>query len=155
MLRYGRTRAASSLGPDGILAVAGSYTAVGHTTQHGPRALLAAALTVHLLAVAFWAGSLWPLALTSRRGGAAAAHLVDRWAHAASWIVGSLVLTGAVLAWFLVGSLEVLLTTAYGWALLSKVAPVGVLLSFAAWHRFRLTPELAADAPGSGRRLVH
>ena len=31
---------------------------------------------------------------------------------------------------------------------------VGVLLGFAAWHRFRLTPDLAANTPGAGRRLA-
>lgn len=147
-------RGAVILAAVGIVAVAGSFTAVGHTTQHQPRALLATALILHILAVSFWAGSLWPLALASRRGGPTAARLVEGWARAATWFVGGLVLAGALLAWLLVGRLEVLVTTAYGWALLTKVALVGVLLGFAAWHRFRLTPALAADAPGAGRRLA-
>jgi putative copper export protein len=42
----------------------------------------------------------------------------------------------------------------HGWALLAKVAFVGALLGFAAWHRYRLTPALAAGAPGAGRRLA-
>ncbi|MFC7738534.1 CopD family protein [Roseomonas sp. GCM10028921] len=146
-------RAAAVLGWAGILAVAASFTVAGHTTQHQPRLLLAIALVVHLLAVAFWAGSLWPLALASRRGGPEAARLVEGWARAATWIVGALVLAGVALAWFLVGQLEVLVTTAYGWALLTKVGLVGMLLGFAAWHRFRLTPALSADDPGAGRRL--
>ncbi|PWC26752.1 copper resistance D family protein [Teichococcus aestuarii] len=147
-------RAAIVVGAAGILAVAVSFTAIGHTTQHQPRLLLAAALVIHLLAVAFWAGSLWPLALASRRGGPAAARLVEGWTRVAIWAVGGLVLAGVVLAWLLVGRLEVLVTTAYGWALLTKVALVGVLLGFAAWHKFRLTPALAANAPGSGARLA-
>lgn len=147
-------RGAVILGAVGIVAVAGSFTAVGHTTQHQPRALLATALILHLLAVSFWAGSLWPLVLASRRGGPTAARLVEGWARAAVWIVGALLLAGSILAWLLVGSLEVLATTAYGWALMIKVALVGVLLGFAAWHKLRLTPALAADAPGSGARLA-
>ena len=142
------------IGAAGILAVAASFTAVGHTTQHQPRWLLAAALVFHLAAVAFWSGSLWPLALASKRGGPEAARLVEGWARVAVWFVGGLVLAGALLAWLLVGSVETLVTTAYGWALLTKLALVGVLLAFAAWHRFRLTPALAADAPGAGRRLA-
>ncbi|WP_232480197.1 copper resistance D family protein [Roseomonas sp. KE2513] len=141
-------------GAAGILAIAASFTAVGHTTQHQPRTLLATALVVHLLAVSFWAGSLWPLALASRRGGPTAARLVEGWARAAGWIVGGLVLAGAVLAWLLVGRLDALVTTPYGLALLAKVGLVGVLLGFAAWHRFRLTPALAANTPGSGARLA-
>lgn len=147
-------RSAMLLGAAGILAVAGSFTAVGHTTQHQPRALLAATLVVHLVAVSFWAGSLWPLALASRRGGPTTARLVEGWAHAAGWIVSGLVLAGALLAWLLVGSLDALVTTSYGLALLTKVGLVGVLLGFAAWHRFQLTPALAANAPGAGARLT-
>lgn len=143
-----------AVGAAGILTIAASFTAVGHTTQHQPRWLLAAALVMHLVAVSFWSGSLWPLALASKRGGPEAARLVEGWARAATWLVGGLVLAGALLAWLLVGSVETLLTTAYGWALMTKLALVGVLLAFAAWHRFRLTPALAAGTPGAGRRLA-
>lgn len=147
-------RGAVILGTAGILVVVTSFTVVGHTTQHQPRWLLAGALLIHLLAASFWAGSLWPLALASQRGGPKAARLVEGWARAATWIVSGLVMAGAVLAWLLVGSLEVLVATAYGWALLTKVALVGVLLGFAAWHKLRLTPALSADVPGSGARLA-
>lgn len=147
-------RDAVILGAAGIVAVVGSFTAVGHTTQHQPRVLLAAALVVHLLAVAFWAGSLWPLGLASRRGGPTSARLIEGWARAAGWIVLGLVLAGALLAWLLIGRLDALVTTPYGIALLTKVGLVGVLLGFAAWHRFRLTPALSADAPGAGARLA-
>ncbi|MBB5694403.1 copper resistance D family protein [Muricoccus pecuniae] len=147
-------RAAAVVGVAGVLTVAASFTAVGHTTQHQPRLLLAAALVLHLGGVSFWAGSLWPLALASKRGGPEAARLVEAWARVAAWAVGGLVVAGALLAWLLVGRLEVLVGTAYGWALLAKVSLVGALLGFAAWHRFRLTPALAANAPGSGARLA-
>ncbi|WP_338666237.1 CopD family protein (plasmid) [Pararoseomonas sp. SCSIO 73927] len=147
-------RSGSVVAVVGILATTASFTAVGHTTQHQPRTLLAAALVMHLVGVSFWAGSLWPLALASRQGGQDAARLVEAWAQAATWFVGGLVLAGALLAWLLVGSLETLVTTTYGWALMTKLALVGVLLAFAAWHRLRLTPALAADAPGAGRRLA-
>jgi putative copper export protein len=147
-------RAASAVGAAGVVAIAVSFTAVGHTTQHQPRWLLAAVLILHLLAAAFWAGSLWPLALASRRGGPPAARLLKAWTRIAGWVVSALLLAGAVLAWILVGRLELLVTTAYGLALLMKVALISVLLGFAVWHRFRLTPALAANTPGSGARLA-
>jgi putative copper export protein len=147
-------RRALLLGAAGVLAVAASFTEVGHTTQHQPQWLLATALVVHLLAAAFWAGSLWPLLVASRRTGPEAAGMVETWARAASWIVGVLIIAGVTLAWLLVGQFDLLVTTAYGWALLTKVALVGVLLGFAASHRFRLTPALAAGTPGSGARLA-
>ncbi|MGK7871364.1 copper resistance D family protein [Falsiroseomonas sp. E2-1-a20] len=147
-------RAASTVATAGVLTVAASFTSVGHTTQHQPQGLLSAVLSLHLLAVAFWAGSLWPLALASRRGGLAAARLLKAWTRIASWVVSALLLAGVVLAWLLVGRLEILVTTAYGLALLAKVALIAVLLGFAALHRFRLTPALAANIPGSGARLT-
>ncbi|MDB5370054.1 MAG: copper resistance protein [Roseomonas sp.] len=147
-------RRALMIGAAGVLAIAASFTEVGHTTQHQPRWLLATALVVHLLAAAFWVGSLWPLMIASRRAGPEAARIVEGWARAASWIVGGLILAGVTLGWLLVGQLGLFVTTAYGLALLTKVTLVGVLLGFAAWHRFRLTPGLAAGAPGSGARLA-
>lgn len=134
-----------------LLAV--SFTFVGHTVRTQPRALLAILLIVHLLGAAFWAGSLVPLARSSREGGMAAARLVEAWTRAASWIVPALVLAGLLLAWLIVGRLDVLLTTTYGRTLIVKVLLVGVLLAFAAWHRFWLTPGLLADRPNAGRRL--
>ena len=147
-------RIAWPLAAVGVVAIAVSFTQVGHTTQHQPRWLLATALGVHLLAAAFWAGSLLPLMIASRQAGPQAASLVEGWARVASWVVAGLVVAGGTLAWLLVGQLDLLVTTAYGWALLGKVALVGALLGFAAWHRFRLTPALAAGAPGSGGRLA-
>lgn len=138
----------------GAVSVAASFTLVGHTTNHPPRALLAALLVVHLLGAAFWAGSLLPLARASRGAPPEAAALVEAWAKAAAVLVAVLVATGAVLSWAIVGNFQTLFGTRYGWALISKVALVGTLLGFAAWHKYRLTPDLASGRPGAGRRLA-
>lgn len=138
----------------GAVVLAASFTLIGHTTLHPPRAVLAALLVVHLLGGAFWIGGLWPLARAARmRPPAEAAALVEAWARTASWVVGSLAAAGLILAWVIVGSLGALFGTRYGWALLAKVALITLLMGFAAWHRFRLTPALAASAPGAGQRL--
>jgi len=139
----------------GAVLLAVSFTLVGHTTLHPPRAVLAALLVVHLLGAAFWLGGLWPLARAARtQPPADTAALVEAWARTASWVVGSLVAAGLILAWVIVGSLGALFGTRYGWALLAKVALVTLLLGFAAWHRFHLTPALAMGAPGAGQRLA-
>lgn len=137
----------------GVLACA-SHLLLGHTTQGEPRPLLACLLLVHLLVAAFWIGSLPPLAWAARRGGSAAAHMVEDWARIAVLAVPVLVAAGLALAWLLVGGLRELLASRYGWALTAKVALVAALLGLAAWHRYRLTPALAAGAPGVGRRLA-
>ncbi|WP_431269227.1 copper resistance D family protein [Dankookia sp. P2] len=137
----------------GVLACA-SYALLGHTTSLAPRPLLAGLLLVHLVVAAYWIGSLPPLAWVSRRDGPHAARLVEDWARVAAVAVPVLVAAGLVLAWWIVGDLGQLLGSWYGWALMAKVALVAVLLGFAAWHRFRLTPALAACAPDAGARLA-
>lgn len=138
----------------GAVLVAGSFTLVGHTTQSAPRALLAGLLIVHLLGAAFWVGGLWPLARAARLAPPAeATALVEAWARVATWLVAALAAAGLALAWWIVGSLGTLFGTRYGVALLAKVALVTLLMGFAAWHRFRLTPALASGAPGAGLRL--
>lgn len=137
----------------GVLACA-SHLLLGHTTQGGPRMLLVALLLVHLLVAAFWIGSLPPLAWTARRGGTGAARLVEGWARIAVLSVPALLTAGLLLAWLLLGSVEALVASHYGWALLAKIALVTALLGLAAWHRLRLTPALARGEPGAGTRLA-
>jgi putative copper export protein len=76
----GRSRARPVAAAGGVLAVCASYALLGHAAAGGPRRLLAGLLPVHLVAVAFWIGSLPPLAWAARqREGPAAARLVRDW----------------------------------------------------------------------------
>jgi putative copper resistance protein D len=58
--------------------------------------------------------------------------------------VAALILSGAVNAWFLVGSIRALLVTDYGRLLLLKITVFVVMVGFAAVNRFLLTPRLAS-----------
>ena len=60
--------------------------------------------------------------------------------------VATLVLSGAINAWIIVGTWQVLLATAYGQLLLVKIAVVVTMIAFACVNRLRLTPQLAATA---------
>ncbi|MGR3542240.1 MAG: CopD family protein [Hasllibacter sp.] len=134
----------------GAGAVAASYAQVGHALGD-PRALLAALLALHLLAVAFWIGALIPLrrAAADRNGAA----LLHRFGTLAAAAVGGLVLAGLGLAWLLSGSLAALVGTAYGWGLLAKVGVVAGLLGLAALNKWRLVPALAAGRAGAAAAL--
>ncbi len=145
--------AAPALGAMGALMVAASYAAMGHSTLYRPRQELSALVTLHLLAVAFWVGSLPPLVWAARRGGAEGAALIATWSRIAVWAVSAVFVAGGIAAWYLVGRWDLLAASWYGWALVVKVALVLALLGFAAWHRLRLTPALAAGQPGAGARL--
>ncbi|MDN3563581.1 CopD family protein [Paeniroseomonas aquatica] len=137
----------------GVIACA-SFALLGHTTSVVPRPLLAGLLLVHLMVAAYWIGSLPPLAWVSRRDGPQAARLIEDWARIASIAVPVLAAAGLLLAWWIVGNFEQLLGSWYGWILISKVTLVAGLLGIAAWHRFQLTPALAAHIPGAGAKLA-
>ena len=127
-----------------------SYTRVGHSLD-GPRWALGSLLALHLLAVAYWVGALWPL----RRAAASpsAAGLMHRFGVVATGVVGLLVAVGASFAWLMTGDLGALLGTAYGWTLLGKLALVAGLLGLAAHNKLRLTPALAQGDPAAAAAL--
>ncbi len=138
----------------GGVVVCASFAFLGHTTMLEPRPLLAGLLLIHLVVAAYWVGSLPPLAWVARCGGPGAARLVEDWARIATIAVPVLVAAGLLLAWWTLGSLGQLFGSWYGWALLGKVSLVAVLLGFAAWHRFSLTPALAAGNPRASTKLA-
>lgn len=138
----------------GAAAIAFSYAQVGHTLGE-PRAALAALLILHLLAGAFWAGSLIPLAHVARMPTGAA--VLHRFGIIAAWAVATLVVTGMTLAWLLSGSIAALVGTAYGLTLLAKVVVVAALLGLAALNKWRLVPALGeghASAAVALRRSI-
>lgn len=151
-LRFGRRWAI--LAAAGGMLVCASYTLLGHSTSLTPRPVLAGLLLVHLVVAAYWIGSLPPLAWAARRSGHDAARLIEDWARIAALIVPVLTVAGVVLAWQILGGLEQLFGSWYGWALLVKVSLVAVMLTFAAWHRYDLTPALTVGVPGAGKRLA-
>ncbi|PUB11354.1 copper resistance D family protein, partial [Yoonia sediminilitoris] len=134
----------------GALLVALSYTFIGHSLGD-PRWLLAALLTVHLLTAAFWVGALAPLrrAISLPEG----ASLLHRFGTVASVTVAFLVIVGLVFAWLMTGSLTELLTTAYGWTLIAKLAAVSGLMILATLNKWWLVPALASGAPEAAGHL--
>lgn len=106
----------------------------------------------HLLAAGAWLGALGALAIVLGRTREAATHKDLRAVHrafagfsvAGTAIVATIVLTGLINSWVLVGPDHVLgLTdTLYGRLLLAKLALFVAMLGLAALNRFRFTPAL-------------
>ena len=111
---------------------------------------------LHLLAAGGWLGALVPLIYVLRRarGGRAegwlaiAQRATVRFSTLGIVAVATLVLSGLVNSWYLLGGLGGLFGTAYGLLLIAKVGLFLAMLSLAALNRLRLTPQLAGGAEG-------
>src|SRR5882757_6795791 len=115
---------------------------------------------LHLIFAATWMGGLVSLArllAAARRSRTDAWALValsttQRFSTLALISVGSIVATGIINAWILVGSLHALIITDYGRLLMLKVTLFAAMLMIAVANRFWLTPRLALP-PGSEPQL--
>jgi putative copper resistance protein D len=105
---------------------------------------------LHLVAAGAWLGGLLPLWLLFRLAmGEADESLVSaaqiathRFSMLGMLAVGTLIATGLVNAWELVGTLRGLFGTDYGRLLLLKIALFVAMIGIACANRFRLTPRL-------------
>lgn len=113
-----------------------------------------AADALHLVAAAAWTGGLVPLALllaaVRRDDTVASASLARdatrRFSTLGIVSVATLMATGIVNTWILVGSFHALLDTEYGQLLTLKLVVFATMLAFAAANRSLLTPQLAVSS---------
>jgi putative copper export protein len=137
--------------------VASSVNAIP-TGPSSVEATLDSVLTqLHILGASTWVGGLVglsALALSTRRhlpaeASAVWARIWQRFSVVAMSAVGTMVATGAWLAWRHVAGPGELLTTGYGRLLLAKLIAVLAMVGAGAYNQFRLTPEIArAHAAG-------
>jgi putative copper resistance protein D len=134
-------------------ALIGSLAWAGHAIgASGIEGILhPAADVLHLVAAAAWVGTLPLLALllaTAEREAASAAMAkvaTLRFSTLGIVSVGTLLATGIVNSWYLVGGMTALVGTTYGRLLIVKVALFFGMVAIAAANRFRFTPRLAGD----------
>ncbi|MDC1380821.1 CopD family protein [Octadecabacter sp.] len=137
----------------GVIAI-WSFDHVGHVSSRDT-ILLDIALTLHLLAVALWIGVLTPLkrlASSSATYGSAA-EVGHRFGVVATVTVPLLIIAGGFMGYELVGSLDALIGTGYGQALIIKVLLVGLLLGLAATNKLRFIPALRAGDSAAANHL--
>lgn len=139
-----------------------SHSAAGATsTPFGVLPIGVAADWLHLVAAAVWVGGLvqlsglLPLTLASGEPIARSrllGSLVPRFSLVAAVALASLGVTGLIEALIHVGSLENLLNTAYGQALLVKLLSIVPLITLGAVNHFLVRPSLqkAREASGGG-----
>jgi putative copper resistance protein D len=161
-LAYHRLPVADWLALPAALGLTAAIAWTGHagSTPGETGALHLCADALHLIGAAAWIGGLVPLifllAAVRRYHAIAWAALARDAAMRFSALgvasVTTLLATGIVNAWILVGSFRALAVTEYGRLLMLKLVVFAVMLVLAAVNRFWLTPRLVV-ASGDERRL--
>jgi putative copper export protein/mono/diheme cytochrome c family protein len=113
----------------------------------------------HLIAAGIWLGGLVALVgflSWARRGNGGGgpdqtAVATRRFSQLGLMVVGTLLGTGLVNSWFLVGTIPALVGTDYGMLLLCKLGLFLLMVALATFNRFWLTPRLCSGALGTTR----
>jgi putative copper resistance protein D len=151
------------------LCFTGSLAWTGHSSAGDgfEGGVAVAADGLHVIAACAWVGGLIPLAylfvLASQPvNGLAPAEVADvtrRFSTLGIVSVATLLVTGLINTWFLVGSVSILFGASYGQLLMIKVALFLTMVGIAAINRIWLTPMLAATASEArlkaARNLAH
>jgi putative copper resistance protein D len=151
-LAYDRLPQARWLALAAALGLTAAIAWTGHAGATAGEAgiLHLAADVLHLIAAAAWLGGLVSLAQLLGEARREPAHasfareVTRRFSVLGIAAVGTLLLTGIVNAWILVGSITALFVTGYGQLLMLKIGLFVIMLAFAAVNRFWLTPQLVA-----------
>jgi putative copper resistance protein D len=154
-LVYHHRRSARWLALGAALCLIAAVAWTGHaaSTPYGLGYLHLVADALHLLGAAAWVGGLMSLALllhvlSDYRASVKPALLLDvvsRFSCLGIASVATLVISGIINAWILVGSLRALVVTDYGWVLMLKIGVFLVMVTLAAINRLWLTPRLAVS----------
>lgn len=129
-------------------ALAGTWTAAGHSTTGSLTTAALAADVIHLTAMAVWLGGLTVLglALLPSRDTAKMRVAVPAYSRVAAISVAALVATGTFQAWRQVRTIPALLETSYGRLLMLKLAVVVAILALAATARAWVRRQYATQA---------
>jgi copper resistance protein D len=115
---------------------------------------------LHLIAAAAWVGALVPLAVLLAAAGkedraiAIARTATTRFSILGIVSVATLLVTGSVNAWYLVGSIPALTETSYGRLLSLKFMLFLAMVAIAAVNRVALTPRLLQESPAANRSAL-
>ena len=130
-----------------------SFATEGHTVNGGSPTARGALLLVHLAAICWWLGALYPLLVTLRQAPPEVGTVtIQTFGRRAVWIVGALLIAGALLLISLTGG-QLNLDNDYQQRFARKLILVALLLAVAAWNKLQLTPLLATDYEAGARKL--
>src|SRR5438093_543691 len=133
----------------------------GRPRVPGVTALGIAADAAHFGGIGLWFGGLAGIVSIRRffrepEAAPLARIVLGRFSRMAAYAVGLVLAGGIVLAVLLVGTLDALVTSPYGWVILAKVGLFAPMLALGAYNRYRLVPKTAeSERPTEAvRRIV-
>jgi copper transport protein len=137
----------------GVIGVA-TWSVSGHPSASRVSMVTVAADLLHISAMSVWLGGLIMLIvfLLPKANTAELGAIVPVWSRWATYAVSVLILTGVAQAIVLVGSVDALVTSTYGWLLLVKVLLVLGILGVAGLSR-RMVPSVVAQVDRAPNRL--
>ncbi|MCG5436938.1 cytochrome c oxidase assembly protein [Micromonospora foliorum] len=124
----------------------------GHSAGAGNHQIAVTSLALHILAAAVWIGSL--IALLVVRRSRLLAHAAARYSRLALGCFVAVSVSGAANAAVLLGSVDQLWQSRYGWLVLGKLAALLILGALGATHRSRTLPALRAGRRWAFGRLA-
>ena len=155
-LVFDRSALCRWLGLGTVVGLIASIAWTGHaaSTPHTLGYVHLAADVLHLFAAAAWIGGLVPLVLLLAVAGRMPAKpralltqdAASRFSTLGILSVATLIVSGLINAWILVGSFAGLVVGIYGWILMLKLIVFAMMVMLATVNRFRLTPQLALPA---------
>lgn len=138
----------------GAAAAIASFLVTGHAATAPPVWLLATVVAVHLAAVAFWFGSLYPLWHSTKTAAVAeAGALMTQFSTRAVWAVGAVVVSGVVISWNQLENIGNLFGNEYGNSLIRKLVLFLIVLGIAGYNKLKLTPALERGDAGAAPRM--
>ena len=131
------------------VAAALAYVLSGHTASAEPQPNASIAMTLHVMALIFWLGALWPLVIAVASEDRD--QVLRRFSNLAIPMVVILLVTGVMLTSINLGEgrFKDLAKSGYGVLLFMKVCGVIGLILLAVHNRLVLTPAIAQGAAGA------
>lgn len=124
-----------------LIPIVFSFSQLGHVTNLSLFAQIL--LSIHVLAMSLWMGSLYPLWKTSKIiNGLTLKESMHLFGKIAAFIVGVLIVCGASVALLLLKDFNTLLNTPYGHGFIIKIVFVLSIFLLAAFNKWYFTPRL-------------
>lgn len=128
----------------GLFILTYSYSLVGHSVSHGTLARFSVFL--HVLAVSFWVGSLYPLLIHCGSDSTSDLSALMRvFSTYANFLVAILFLSGGFLLFTIMTMEGMVWSSQYGYNLIIKLLVVLILLMLAAGNKWYWVPKLESD----------